>query len=140
MTAPLIGPIDIEEYLASGQIEQVIAGGENYDGARPCNFDWVRSLSEQCKEYDVTFCFIETGTVFIKDGRQYTIPSKLTQSKMAFRADVNHVGRKMEFTLRNRQGQVIPTERLYKPYYRSSCRECGSQLICNGCSDCGRCR
>ena len=40
MTAPLIGPIEMEKYLAQGQIEQVICGGENYDGARPCNFDW----------------------------------------------------------------------------------------------------
>ena len=32
MTAPLIGPVDIGKYLAKGQIEQVICGGENYDG------------------------------------------------------------------------------------------------------------
>lgn len=140
MTAPFIGPIDIEEYLATGQIEQVIAGGENYDGARPCDFDWVKKLSEQCKVYDVTFCFIETGTVFIKDGRRFNIPSKFTQSQMAFKAGVNHIGRKMEFVLRNRQGMIIPPEHLYKPHYRSTCAMCGSRLICNGCSDCGRCR
>ena len=140
MTAPFIGPIDIEDYLATGQIEQVIAGGENYDGARPCDFEWVKKLSEQCKAYDVTFCFIETGTVFIKDGRRFNIPSKFTQSQMAFKAGVNHIGRKMEFVLRNRQGQIIPPERLYKPHYRSTCAMCGSRLICNGCSDCGRCR
>lgn len=140
MAAPFIGTLNVEHYLASGQIEQVIAGGENYDGARPCNFDWVRSLSEQCKACDVTFCFIETGTVFIKDGRRFNIPSKFTQSQMAYKAGVNHVGRAMEFVLRDRRGLVIPPERLYKPHYRSSCAMCGSRLICNGCSDCGRCR
>ena len=140
MTAPLIGPINIESYLATGQIEQVIAGGENYDGARPCDFDWVRSLSQQCKANDTTFCFIETSTVFIKDGRRYNMPSKLVQSQMAYKANVNYVGRPMKFILRNGLGQVIPPERLYKPHYRSSCQSCGSRLICNGCSDCGRCR
>ena len=33
----------------------------------PCNFDWVKSLRQECVDANVTFCFIETGTVFIKD-------------------------------------------------------------------------
>lgn len=28
---------------------------------------------------------------------------------------------------------------LYKPQYRENCKECGSRLICNGCSNCGKC-
>ena len=36
MCAPFIGPVSIRQYLTAGQIEQVICGGENYDGARPC--------------------------------------------------------------------------------------------------------
>ncbi len=39
MCAPLIGPVTIKTYLETGQIEQVICGGENYGGARPCDFD-----------------------------------------------------------------------------------------------------
>ena len=62
MTAPLIGPVDIEKYLAAGQIEQVICGGENYDGSRLCRYEWVKLLSDQCRKYDITFNFIETGT------------------------------------------------------------------------------
>lgn len=34
MCAPLIGKVSLKEYLGYGQIEQVICGGENYDGAR----------------------------------------------------------------------------------------------------------
>ena len=41
MCAPFIGSVSIEKYLETGQIEQVICGGENYDGARPCYFDCV---------------------------------------------------------------------------------------------------
>jgi protein gp37 len=140
MTAPLIGSIEIGKYLATGQIEQVIAGGENYDGARPCNFDWVKSLSEQCRTHDVTFCFIETGTEFIKDGKRYCIPSKRTQSEMACKAGVNHIGQPMHFVLRNQYGRILEQEQLYKPFYRTSCDKCGSRLICNGCSNCGRCK
>ncbi len=139
MTAPLIGPIDIDRYLASGQIMQVIAGGENYDGARPCDFDWVRSLSGQCKAHDVTFCFIETGTNFIKDGRKFTMPDKRLQSEMALKAGVNHRGRQMKFILRDPMGFDIEEEYLHKPSFGPNCSKCGSRPICNGCSNCGRC-
>ena len=40
MTAPFIGPISLTPYLESGQIEQVVAGGENYDGKRVLKYEW----------------------------------------------------------------------------------------------------
>ena len=70
MCAPCIGPISIEKYLQSSQVERVVCGGENYDGSRPCNFDWVKSLRQECVLHNVTFCFIETSTYFIKDGKK----------------------------------------------------------------------
>ena len=76
MAAPFIGPVDAERYLATGQFEQVHCGGENYDGARPCHYEWVKSLSDQCRRHDVTFDFIETGTMFVKDGKTYRIQDK----------------------------------------------------------------
>ena len=76
MTAPLVGSVDIGKYLAKGQIEQVLCGGENYDGSRPCHYEWVKLLYDQCREYDVTFNFIETGTCFIKDGKSTAFPIK----------------------------------------------------------------
>lgn len=140
MTAPLIGPIEIDEFLSTGQIKQVIAGGENYDGARPCDFDWVKSLSAQCRNHDVSFYFIETGTVFIKDGKTYRIPGKRLQSEMALKAGVNHIGKPMEFHLTDPLGFEIEKEFLHQPYFGPSCERCGSKCICNGCSKCGRCR
>lgn len=139
MCAPFIGPVSIKEYLRSGQIEQVICGGENYDGARPCNFDWVTSLRNECVYADVTFCFIETGTVFIKDGRRYHIPKKQVQSEMAHKSGVNYAGRPIKFKLTDNFGNNIPENELYKPHYRDNCMRCGSKPICNGCSDCGKC-
>ena len=140
MTAPLIGAIDIEQYLQSGIIEQVLCGGENYDGSRPCHYDWVKKLSEQCCKYDVTFDFIETGSVFIKDGKTYRLPDKQLQAQQAFRSGLSHLRKPMQFHLVDDWGYEIPEENLYKPHYHPvTCRECGSRMTCNGCSDCGKC-
>lgn len=140
MCAPFIGAVSIEKYLDDGQIEQVICGGENYDGARPCRFDWVQDLRYECVAHNVTFCFIETGTVFIKDGKRYHIPKKTVQAEMAYKSGMNSVGKPIEWKLTDRWGLLIPENELYVPQYRSNCSKCGSKLICNGCSDCGKCK
>jgi protein gp37 len=88
--APLLGPLRIGGYLDSGQIEQVACGGENYGGRRPCDFDWVRELREECVARDITFCFMETGTTFIKDGKEYFIKSKQEQNLQAYKSGMNH--------------------------------------------------
>lgn len=139
MCAPFIGAVSIEKYLKAGQIEQVICGGENYDGARPCDFDWVKTLRRECESHNVTFCFIETGTHFIKDGKSYFMPKKQVQSEMAFKSGMNFAGKPIEFKLADHFGFPIPQEQLYVPHFRENCEKCGSRLICNGCSDCGRC-
>lgn len=140
MCAPLIGPVDIDKYLDSGQIEQVICGGENYDGSRPCNYDWVKVLYEQCKSHDVTFNFIETGSVFIKDGKTYHIPGKQVQSQQAYRSGLQYKGKPIEFKLTDGWGNEIPKDQLYVPHYHPvTCRECAGRMTCNGCSDCKKC-
>ena len=139
MCAPFIGKVNIDKYLDTGKIEQVIVGGENYDGARPCNFDWVKSLGESCKKRDITFCFMETGTVFIKDGKTYNLPDKDLQSRMAFKSGVNYIGKKFNYKLYDDFMNLLTEEELYKPSFGDKCNNCGSKMICNGCSNCGRC-
>ncbi|MDO5293547.1 MAG: DUF5131 family protein [bacterium] len=139
MCAPYIGPVSIEKYLKTGQIEQVICGGENYDGARPCNFDWVKSLQAECVEHNVTFCFIETGSNFIKDGKLYHMPKKSVQNLMAYKSGMNYQGKPIEFKLQYAHGGPIDKEDLYVPKYKEKCEQCANKLICNGCSNCGRC-
>ena len=68
MCAPLLSEIHIEEYL-SDKIEQIIVGGENYNGSRPRHYDWVKSLYHKATKHDITFAFTETETHFIKDGK-----------------------------------------------------------------------
>lgn len=70
---PLIGPVDISPYLSG--IEQVVAGGESDRNARPLNYDWILDIRRQCEAARVSFEFRQCGTHFIKDGRQYNIPT-----------------------------------------------------------------
>lgn len=140
MCAPFIGAIDIRKYLETGQLEQVICGGENYANARPCNYDWVLSLHDQCKDNDVSFCWIETGSIFIKDGKRYNLPDKKVQAEMSYKSMLNFKGKEYKYNLYDEYGYDLRDDELYKPMYNSNqCKYCGSRQICNGCSGCGKC-
>lgn len=138
--APLLGPVSIAAWLKSGAIELVSAGGENYGGERPCDFDWIRSLRRECEAADVRFVFLETGTVFVKDGRTYRLEGKRLQTKMAWKSGMSFPGRAIEWALADGLGLPIPEEALWRPAFDGPpCAECAGKLMCNGCSHCGRC-
>ena len=137
--APLLGPVSIGKYLDSGKIEQVACGGENYGGTRPCDFDWVKALREECVSRDITFCFMETGTEFIKDGIKYRIRSKQLQNSQAAHSGMTFQGRPIHFELKDEYGIPIPQEKLYVPHYARKCDECSFRILCNGCFNCGGC-
>lgn len=139
MAAPLIGPIELSRYLADGQIEQLIVGGENYGGARPLDVDWVRSLRAQCRQADVSMTFIETGSTLIKDGRTYLMGSKCNQSVQAHRSGLSYTERsRRPWRLRAPLGWEIPAAELHVPQFDGDCLSCGSRPICNGLYQ-GRC-
>lgn len=140
MCAPFLSEIDIGEYLDSGLIEQVIVGGENYDGARPCHYEWVKKLAADCRKRNIRFCFIETGTVFVKEGKQYKIKSKDIQSIMAFKSGLNYPGKEIKFKLYDEFLNELGEDELYEPFWNNKCLTCGSKLICNGCYKCGKCK
>lgn len=140
MAAPFIGPIDVSSYLATGQIEDVLCGGENYDDARPCHYEWVKSLSDQCRTFHVSFNFIETGTCFVKDGRIYRIHDKQVQSKQAYLSGLSFQGKPISYKLHLPEGNLFGNE-IIKPQalFRAHCKTCGSRMTCNGYSNCGAC-
>lgn len=77
---PILEEVDISQYICGGDIEQVTAGGEScpcgrsrVTYARECSIDWIRSLSEQCKYYDVNFLFHQTGSNFVVNGKKEII-------------------------------------------------------------------
>ncbi len=141
MAAPFIGPVSIRQYLEAGIIEQVVAGGENYDGSRPLDYEWVRQLYDECAAANTTFCFMETGTYFIKDGKTYHIPDKGRQSQLAYRSGLQFVGKAQKFKLRRPEANDLFDTELpaYEKFFRQRCQTCGGRLICNGCSNCGKC-
>ena len=139
MCAPFIGPVSIERYLKENQIEQVLCEGENYDGSRPCHYDWVKTLHDECARHNVTFVFLGTGRRFVKDGRLYKIEGNGLQSRQAFLSGLSFRGKPIEFRLTDAWGYPLPEEQLYKPFFGERCQTCGMQISCNGCSKCGRC-
>ena len=139
MCAPFIGPVKLGAYLDDGQIRQVLCDGENYDGARPCHYEWVRSLHDECAAHDVTFVFLGTGRRFVKDRKLYKLEGNRLQTEQAYKSGLTYLGRPMEFELRDEFGYSIPEEERYHPTFRERCRTCGMRPTCNGCSDCGKC-
>ena len=139
MCAPIIGPVSIRDYLREGQIEQVLCEGENYGGSRLCRYEWVKRLSEECREVNVTFVFCGTGRRFEKDGRLYRIEGQGIQAQQAYRSGLSFQGKVMDFKLTDAWGCPIPKEALYAPWFGEKCGECGMRLCCNGCSRCGKC-
>ncbi len=83
---PFIGEVDIEPFLATGKIETVLAGGENYLGSRPLRYEWVEKVYEACKKHDVQLIFGQTGNVFIKDGKEYKIRNRTEQMVQALKS------------------------------------------------------
>lgn len=139
MCAPFIGEVHLDKWLDSNQIEQVICGGENYDGARPCHHEWVQELHDECYQRNITFCFIETGTTYIKDGKTYHIPSKQLQAKQAYLSHLSFQGKEIEWNLIDDFYNPLDKD-IYIPRFKEHCATCGNRLICNGCSNCGKCK
>ena len=138
MCAPFIGEITLKKYLETGQIEQVLCDGENYGGARPCHYEWVRRLRQECEESNVTFVFCGTGRCFVKGGKTYHLEGSI-QSRQARKSGLSYQGKPMHFDLYDSWGFSIPEEQRHKPVFRPRCETCGMQMICNGCSNCGKC-
>lgn len=86
--SPLIGPVVLSSYLDES-IEEVSVGGESGLEARPCNYDWVLSLREQCIKSGVPFHFHQTGARFIKDEKMYRVPRKF-QLSQAHKANIDY--------------------------------------------------
>ncbi len=120
MIAPFIGEVDMERYLSSGQLENVLADGENYEGRHPLHYDWVKKVYEACVKYRVPFRFFGTGNVFVKDGKEYHI-CKAYQMLQALRSGLQYPAIEGDFILQKR------------------CRNCKKNNMCSGCKQCGKC-
>jgi len=73
---PMLEKVDLEKYLAGGEIEKVTCGGESGANARLCRYEWILDLREQCARTGTAFFFKQTGARFEKDGRVFLVPRK----------------------------------------------------------------
>jgi protein gp37 len=79
--SPMIEPLDLSPFLSSGLISRVELNGESYRGwsgvPHELNIDWVKYISNQCKEYEVAFKFKATGTrIIVNNKKEYIRQSK----------------------------------------------------------------
>ena len=88
IVAPMIGRVDLRPYLKADLIEEVSVGGESGKYARTLDFDWVLDVRSQCIETDIPFCFHQTGSYLLKNGRTYRIPRSYQHSQ-AHKAGLN---------------------------------------------------
>ena len=136
--APLIGPIDVTPACRCGWIDEISAGGENYDNPRPCFHEWVQAISDTCREYRVNFFWYETGTRLVKDGKLYTLTYKSEQTKAAFFSGLSCHFNDIVFDLKLPDGTPLEKRR-EKCYNLERCLFCANQPMCDGCSACGDC-
>jgi hypothetical protein len=143
MVAPFIGKVSLERFLTYGKIENVWAGGENYNGARPLFYNWVKLLSDECKKYDVSFSFFETGNAFIKDNKKITFKNKIEQSKYAYLLNLNYESTKEQVFNIPKIEQYFQTNifetTLPQKHFKEHCEYCLQKKWCVGCSNCGKC-
>lgn len=92
---PLLEKVDLTPWL-DDRIDMVIAGGESGVDVRECDYDWVLDLRRQCVEAGVSFRFKQTGAIFKKDGRYYSVPRKL-QHVQAKKAGIDYFAGKTPF-------------------------------------------
>ena len=88
IVAPMIEAVDISAYLDE-TIEEVAVSGESGVYARPCHYEWILSVREQCIAHNIPFRFHQTGAYFFKDGKKYRIPRRF-QLSQAHKANIDY--------------------------------------------------
>lgn len=79
---PLLAALSLRSYLEMSDEKQqwwVIAGGESGPGCRPMALDWIRTLRNECAEYEIPFYLKQLGgsnprahALAVVDGARHT--------------------------------------------------------------------
>lgn len=133
--------MNISTALVSGQIEEIAVGGENYNNPRPCNQLWVENIAAQCYQYRTNFCWYESGTLLQVGNQMYKMFNKRERTVYAYKAGLNRKFYDIDFKLYASDGHLLEKSELHqKVYNKFSCSFCSNRMMCNGCSDCGKCK
>ncbi len=71
--SPILEYVNLTKYLQTGEIDLVSVGGESYENARLCDFEWVEKIKADCDKFGVKFDFHQTGSNFKKGNSIYKI-------------------------------------------------------------------
>lgn len=88
IVAPMLSNVDLSQYLNANLIEEVSVGGESGKYARTLDYNWVLDIRSQCIDANIPFCFHQTGSYLLKNGRIYRIP-RAYQHLQARKAGIN---------------------------------------------------
>lgn len=139
MALPLKEQLSVERYLKIGCIEQVLCGGDREEGASYCDFQWIKTLHDECVRYGVFFRFLETGSLFKQGGIFYHIPDPIIQRRTALLSGICEAGKKPVYRLSVRNGGNCSDDCESLHRFRRACFQCPSSLVCAGCCSCGLC-
>lgn len=89
--SPLLECIDFSKWFYTLNIDTIYLSGERDFNPRPCNFEWVKNIKEQCVKAGVNFIFNKTGSMFICNGKTYRIKYKRDQESQAEKAGLNYI-------------------------------------------------
>ena len=90
---PLLGKIDLDNWLADSVINWVIAGGETGPGARPTDPTWFYSLRDQCLSHATPFHFKQWGDWAPIDTVTSSVP-RSTFDKRSYSTPMGRFGKK----------------------------------------------
>ncbi len=140
--APMLSEIDISPALASGQIERVNLSGEGFDGRRPCRYEWIKHISDDCSRYQVNLVINMVGSVFVWDGSVYESRTFKEQADLAQKTGLSLFFGKPVYKLYSpHDGHLLKDEELLTPVFnRDRCMDCPNLRVCSGCTDCGSCK
>ena len=87
---PLLGAVDLREWLRRGDLQWVIAGGESGRAARPMDMDWARHLRDQSIDAGVAFFLKQLGGKRGKRGGADAAIDGTTWTQMPCRPSPTH--------------------------------------------------
>lgn len=115
---------------------------EGFGGNRPCHYEWIKRVSDDCQKYRVNFTVDAIGSHFVKDGKMYHLDSQELQGKQAYRSGLSHFFSKPKYMLYHPiDGHMLEEGELMVPRFNvHRCLECVRVQQCIGCTDCGSCK
>lgn len=86
---PVKESVNIEKYLKTGKIYQVVCGGDESESMQLCKHQWIEEICSQCKREKTWFRFFTTGSVYEKEGHVYHVPAQV-QRLQAKKAELDY--------------------------------------------------